>query len=104
MPGPLSAVQISLNDQTVFSCKNGWPPKTPSGLAKRAHALLLLEQGSALLPRPGRSVYRAQSAQMARRFRDQAWQACMSTQYLVEHMSFPRRLALHIVKLARCSP
>jgi hypothetical protein len=47
MPGPLSALQISMNDQARTHLQS-WVrrPKTPSGLVRRARAVLLLEQGS----------------------------------------------------------
>jgi len=66
MPGPLSALQISMNDQTRTHLQS-WVrrPKTPSGLVRRARAVLLLEQGSRYTStaRQGR-LDRTESAQM----------------------------------------
>ena len=51
MPGPLSKVQISMNDQTRMLLQS-WVrrPTKPSGLVRRARALLLLERGQRLAP------------------------------------------------------
>ena len=73
MPGPLSALQISLNDQTRLLLQK-WVrrPKTPLGLAKRARALLLLEQGSRYAPTARQvSLTERNLRKWARRFRDQ---------------------------------
>ncbi len=55
MPGPLSTIQITMSEQTRALLQS-WlrRPTKPSGLVRRARALLLLEQGGAMLPRPDR--------------------------------------------------
>lgn len=51
MPGPLSKVQITMSDQTRVQIQS-WLrcPTMPSGLVRRARAVLLLEQGGRYAP------------------------------------------------------
>ena len=51
MPGPLSTIQITMSDQTRVLLQS-WVrrPTKPSGLVRRARALLLLEGGQRIAP------------------------------------------------------
>src|SRR2546421_10913410 len=73
MPGPRSALQISMNKQTRALCQR-WlrSPTTPSGLVRRARALLLLEQGCRYAPTAEQvGLTERNLRKWARRFREQ---------------------------------
>ena len=72
MPGPLSKVQITMSDQTRVQIQS-WLrcPTMPSGLVRRARAVLLLEQGGRYAPtarQVGLSKFHLRK--WARRFRE----------------------------------
>jgi hypothetical protein len=93
MPGPLSTIQITMNDprrallQSWLRC-----PTKPSGLLRRARALLLLAQGSRDAP-TARQVGLSERhvRKWARRFREQGQQVCTSGLVLVGLLSLRPR-------------
>jgi len=73
MPGPHSALQISMNDQTR-ALLHRWMrcPKMPVGLVRRVRALLLLERGYRYTPTAKQvGLTERNLRKWARRFREQ---------------------------------
>ncbi len=102
MPGPLSALQISMNDQTRALLQK-WlrRPKTPSGLVRRARALLLLEQGSRYAATAKQvGLTERKLRKWARRFRDQGVAGLREQPRPGRAPVFPPQVALYVVKLA----
>ncbi len=102
MPGPLSALQISMNEQTRTRLQC-WVrrPKTPSGLVGRARAVLLLEQGSRYTP-TARQVGLSERnlRKWARRFLDQGEAGLREQPRPGRAPVFSPQVALYVVKLA----
>lgn len=102
MPGPLSALQISMNDQTRTLLQS-WVRrlKTPSGLVKRARALLLLEQGHRYTPTARQVGLTPRNLRKwARRFRDQGVVGLREQPRPGRAPLFAPQVALYVVKLA----
>src|SRR6266487_4874337 len=102
MPGPLSALQISMSDQTR-TLLHSWVrrPKTPSGLVRRARALLLLEQGSRYTPTAKPiGLTERNLRKWARRFLDQGVAGLREQSRPGRAPVFSPQVALYVVKLA----
>jgi transposase len=102
MPGPHSALPISMNDQTRALLQK-WLrcPKMPAGLVRRARALLLLEQGSRYTPTAKHvGLTERNLRKWARRFRDQGVGGLRTQPRPGRVPVFSPQVALHIVKLA----
>ncbi len=102
MPGPLSALQISMSDQTR-TLLHSWVrrPKTPSGLVRRARALLLLEQGSRYTPTAKPiGLTERNLRKWARRFLDQGVAGLREQSRPGRAPVFSPQVALSVVKLA----
>src|SRR5436305_2056629 len=102
MPGPLSTIQITMTDQTRALLQS-WirRPTKPSGLVRRARALLLLEQGHRLAPsarQVGMSTFHLRK--WARRFRNLGIAGLHERSRSGRPPVFSPQVALHVVKLA----
>ncbi len=102
MPGPHSVLQISMNDQTRALLQR-WLrcPKMPGGLVRRAHALLLLEQGYRYTPTAKQvGLTERNLRKWAKRFRDQGVAGLYEQPRPGRVPVFPPQVALYVVKLA----
>lgn len=102
MPGPHSALQISMNDQTrTFLQKWLRGQKMPAGLVRRARALLLLEQGYRYIPTAKQvSLTERNLRKWARRFREQGVAGLYDRSRPGRIPVFSPQVALYVVKLA----
>jgi transposase len=102
MPGPLSAIQITMNDPTRVLLQS-WLrcPTKPSGLVRRARALLLLAQGYRYPP-TARQVGLSERhvRKWARRFREQGLAGLHERPRSGRPPVFAPQVALYVVKLA----
>jgi transposase len=102
MPGPLSTIQITMSNQTRTLLQS-WMrrPTKPSGLVRRAHALLLLERGQRLAP-TARQVGLSERhlRKWARRFCEQGSAGLREQTRPGRPPVFSPQVALHVVKLA----
>ena len=102
MPGPFSKIQITMSDQTRVQLQS-WlrSPTMPSGLVRRARALLLLEQGYRYAPtakQVGLSEYHLRK--WARRFGERGCAGLHELPRSGRPPVFPPQVALYVVKLA----
>jgi transposase len=102
MPGPLSKVQMTMSDQTRVQIQS-WLrcPTMPSGLVRRARAVLLLEQGGRYAPtarQVGLSEFHLRK--WARRFGALGIAGLRERPRSGRPPVFPPEVALYVVKLA----
>ena len=102
MPGPFSKIQITMSDQTRVQIQS-WLrcPTMPSGLVRRARALLLLEQGERYAPtakQAGLSEFHLRK--WARRFCELGIAGLGERPRSGRPPVFPPEVALYVVKLA----
>ncbi len=102
MAGPLSTIQITMSDQT-HALLQSWVrrPTKPSGLVRRARALLLLERGQRFAP-TARQVGLSERhlRKWARRFCDQGAAGLYERTRSGRPPAFSPQVALYVVKLA----
>jgi transposase len=102
MPDPLSTIQITMNDPTRALLQS-WlrRPTKPSGLVRRARALLLLAQGYRYAP-TARQVGLSERhvRKWARRFREQGAAGLHEQPRSGRPPVFAPQVALYVVKLA----
>src|SRR5947207_10798523 len=106
MPGLLSKVQITMSDQTRVQMQSWlcWPTM-PSGLVRRARAVLLLEQGGRYAPtarQVGLSEFHLRT--WARRFGELGIAGLRERPHSGRPPVFPPEVALYVVKLACARP
>lgn len=102
MPGPLSTIKITMNDQTRALLQS-WVrrPSKPSGLVRRARALLLLEGGQRFAPtakQVGLSEFHLRK--WARRFCELGVEGLREQPRSGRPPLFSPQVALYVVKLA----
>jgi transposase len=102
MPAPFSKIQITMSDQTRVQIQS-WLrcPTMPSGLVRRARALLLLEQGERYAPtakQVGLSEFHLRK--WARRFCELGIAGLGERPRSGRPPVFPPEVALYVVKLA----
>ena len=102
MPGPLSTIQVTMNNQTRELLQS-WVrrPTKPAGLVRRARALLLLERGQRMVP-TARQVGLSERhlRKWARRFCEQGVAGLREQPRSGRPPVFAPQVALYVVKLA----
>jgi transposase len=102
MPGPLSTIQITMSDQTRVLLQS-WVrrPTKPSGLVRRARALLLLEGGQRIAPTAKQvGLSERHLRKWAKRFSDQGVAGLRERMRSGRPPVFSPQVALYVVKLA----